>query len=85
VVCAYLRMPYAPALERPGPDAAHDEHERYERNIQERQVRLTAQRILHRHLLPDAKNPWTTQRIDLTGAELTGVDLTEVLWSPVES
>jgi hypothetical protein len=99
VVCAYLRMPYAPAPERPGPDAAHDEHERYERNIQERQVRLTAQRILCRHLIPGAKNPWTTQRIDLgeanltladfanadfTGADFTRADLTRAILGEVD-
>ncbi len=49
----------------PGPDP-HEEH----------QVRLTAQRLLHTHLRPDAPVHWSGIDLDLTGAALTGFDLT---------
>ncbi|MFI6325085.1 pentapeptide repeat-containing protein [Nonomuraea sp. NPDC050556] len=98
VICAYLRMPYTPPLDQTGqsepaePGAvdsgvsapvARDPHE-------ERQVRLTAQRVLTAHLRyedppahrwwqPSTADPnarhWTDVRLDLTGATLLDFDL----------
>ncbi|WP_216651542.1 pentapeptide repeat-containing protein [Actinomadura litoris] len=54
-----------PAQPLPGPDP----HE-------ELQVRLTAQRLLHTHLQPDAAVHWGEISLDLTGATLTNFTLT---------
>jgi uncharacterized protein YjbI with pentapeptide repeats len=77
VLCAYLRMPYLPPA---ADDVAPEENERRE---QERQVRLTAQRIIAAHLRP-GKNPkkpvttfWANIDLDLTGAILVDLDLSE--------
>ncbi|MFF0250774.1 pentapeptide repeat-containing protein [Streptosporangium sandarakinum] len=103
VICAYLRMPWTPPAEpdrqkmiraaqraartpvtaRSGTDGGRDPRE-------ERQVRLTAQRILADHLrytdpparrwwqsrraAPDARH-WPDMRLDLTGATLIDFDL----------
>ncbi|MFI0420144.1 pentapeptide repeat-containing protein [Spongiactinospora sp. 9N601] len=101
VICAYLRMPYHPPREnerlrriraaqrayharlarRPAPAQGRDPHE-------ERQVRLTAQRILADHLRRCASPPqgrraraatpadrfWPGIRLDLTGATLIDFD-----------
>jgi uncharacterized protein YjbI with pentapeptide repeats len=83
VLCAYLRMPYQP-LEPEPPRAvastggASDDRAR---RVQEREVRLTAQRILADHLRPgsDPQHPavtfWPESTLDLTGAVLIDVDL----------
>ncbi|MDP4510340.1 pentapeptide repeat-containing protein [Nonomuraea turcica] len=98
VICAYLRMPYTPPPDEAGPAApaepriadggvsaplGRDPHE-------ERQVRLTAQRILTAHLRyldPPARRWWQPRsadlnarhwagiRLDLTGATLLDFDL----------
>ncbi|MFI6517663.1 pentapeptide repeat-containing protein [Spirillospora sp. NPDC050679] len=87
IICAYLRLPYTPAADRQRqaarryhaartrtasaatPSAAFDPYE-------ERQVRLTAQRILHTHLQPDAvTGHWAGIDLDLTGATLLDFDL----------
>ncbi|GLY50407.1 pentapeptide repeat-containing protein [Lentzea sp. NBRC 102530] len=77
VICAYLRMPHAaPNLDEQSP-------EEYERIKQEDQVRLTAQRILSRHLstLVDAsgtsENRWQRLHIDLTSANLQDADFAQ--------
>ncbi|WP_051899026.1 pentapeptide repeat-containing protein [Sciscionella sediminilitoris] len=68
VICAYLRMPFT-RLGSP-------ESEGYQERVQEREVRLTAQRILHRRLTTAASQEhradqrWTGLTIDLTGASL---------------
>lgn len=68
VLCAYLRMPY-------DPDAGTVE------NKQEREVRLTAQRLLANHLRPGedpdypVKTFWPEIDLDLTGAALLGLNL----------
>ncbi|WP_158558208.1 pentapeptide repeat-containing protein [Spongiactinospora gelatinilytica] len=101
VICAYLRMPYHPPREeerlhrirgaqrayharlarRPAPAQGRDPHE-------ERQVRLTAQRILADHLRRRTSPPqgrraraatpadrfWPGIRLDLTGATLIDFD-----------
>ncbi|MGI5503974.1 pentapeptide repeat-containing protein [Lentzea sp. CA-135723] len=74
VLCAYLRMPYL------APDTAVEQEEN-ERRQQEKQVRLTAQRILAAHLRPgDGSTPastfWRGVDLDLTGATLLDVDFT---------
>ncbi|MGI5499683.1 pentapeptide repeat-containing protein [Lentzea sp. CA-135723] len=76
VICAYLRMPHTPP--DPGQDA-----EVFERRQQEVQVRLTAQRILNRHLstLIDAsgtnEHRWQRVHVDLTNADLRGADFAQ--------
>jgi Pentapeptide repeats (9 copies) len=99
VICAYLRMPFSPTTpgSMPEPEAIEGEGERVidtEARIneigdtwqQERQVRLTAQRILTEHLRDDrAKGKrsteppsprfWPDIRIDLGGATLIDFDL----------
>jgi uncharacterized protein YjbI with pentapeptide repeats len=58
VLCAYLRMPY---------ETAESEH-----RAQEREVRLTAQRLLSAHLRPaDAAAYWGPLDLDLSGAWLS--------------
>ncbi|WP_020673246.1 pentapeptide repeat-containing protein [Amycolatopsis nigrescens] len=61
VVCAYLRMPYQ----------AQDEE-----FVRERQARLAATSILHRHRSGVGSRIWETrQPVDLSGANLTDADL----------
>jgi hypothetical protein len=72
VLCAYLRMPPASTADHPG--------------RQEREVRLTAQRILHRHLQGSPGDPaagtgqaarhWAGADLDLSGAWLEDFTLT---------
>jgi hypothetical protein len=54
VLCAYLRMPWAPPGDAPPEEAEESIQVLYERRMQEREVRLTAQRILRDHLRPGA-------------------------------
>ena len=68
VVCAYLRMPFVAPGERPLRDAEEPEHAQYHERTQELQVRLTAQRILHRHRATGDR--WWEAPIDLDGAHL---------------
>ncbi len=87
VICAYLRMPYAVPAERdasPEPEATHDQAESVTDKkpdtgydpLEERQVRLAAQRILARHLRPaDGSKFWPDIDIDLSGAVLIDFDL----------
>ncbi|WP_103355702.1 pentapeptide repeat-containing protein [Amycolatopsis sp. CA-128772] len=65
VLCAYLRMPFDDP----------------ERDLEELQVRKTAQRILHLHLRPgSAEQPgegfWPDIDLDFSGAHLVGLTLT---------
>jgi hypothetical protein len=86
VLCAYLRMPYAP------PAAIEPEQRRTSLSDlplsppgrapiggrdphQELQVRLTAQRILTGHLVSDAESFWSGVDLDLTGATLVDWDM----------
>lgn len=74
---AYLRMPFTPPPADPPaePDTSDSR--------QEREVRLTAQRVIatHLHPGPDPDNPvdtfWRDMDLDLTGATLIGFDLSE--------
>lgn len=65
-ICAYLRMPYAPGEDDDGDIDAYSRVER--------QVRLTAQRVLLRHLR-NGPSFWTHKALDLTGAVLINLDL----------
>ncbi|WP_297551329.1 pentapeptide repeat-containing protein [Amycolatopsis sp.] len=82
VWCAYLRMPFTPPDEPPTVDEKKDVREDYRDQVQEREVRLTAQRLLTEHLTPGA-NPespvdtfWAEMNLDLAGAVLINFTLT---------
>ena len=98
VICAYLRMPYTPPAEALRGNAQHSpyalgkgdpdpEPEQQPGRRQELQVRLTAQRLIEKHLWvgyePDAPEPPTYWRgpagermnLDLEGAVLVGFSL----------
>ena len=82
VLCAYLRMPYElpGALLGPVPDLK--EVQEHHDLVQERQVRLAAQRILAIHLRPGPDPDhtvatfWPGTILDLTDATLIDLDLT---------
>jgi uncharacterized protein YjbI with pentapeptide repeats len=82
VLCAYLRMPYPPSLKQPGDDADEQVLTKHAEYVQERQVRLTAQRILAAHLRRPPKDTgqlidtfWPDTDLDLAGATLIGFEL----------
>jgi uncharacterized protein YjbI with pentapeptide repeats len=84
MLCAYLRMPYTlPAKDAPADDTDEKLVLAHQDRVQEREVRLTAQRILETHLRPgeNSKHPagtfWAEIDLDLSGAIL--IDFT--LWS----
>jgi hypothetical protein len=64
VLCAYLRMPYRQHEPEDLNPLTGDAH------LQERQVRLTAQRLLTRHLRAGSTAFWDSMDLDLTGAYL---------------
>ncbi|WP_170232151.1 pentapeptide repeat-containing protein [Saccharothrix saharensis] len=81
VLCAYLRTPFdlpAGSLDADADRAARDEHRE---QVQEREVRLTAQRILTAHLYigndPDSPTAtfWADVDLDLTAAVLIDWDM----------
>ncbi|MBT2212883.1 pentapeptide repeat-containing protein [Actinomadura sp. NEAU-AAG7] len=84
VVCAYLRMPFRPPLPNTSqqePESNTHQDPADDDARQELQVRLTAQRLLQRHLtiIQLASNPamyWENIDIDLTGAHLIDFDFT---------
>jgi hypothetical protein len=102
VICAYLRMPFSPTAPTSGPvpeqdtgetapsaqmDGSADNGDTWR---QEKQVRLTAQRVLYEHLRktspdqePQADPPdarfWSGIRLDLTGAMLIDFRLNEAV------
>ncbi len=76
VLCAYLRMPYRSPGAPPSDDEDRHRHDEYRDQVQEREVRLAAQRILAHHLAPrDADRFWDGIDLDLTGANLVDFDL----------
>jgi hypothetical protein len=95
VICAYLRMPFAPEAPKPMLDPkTHTPDTGIAALIdtwhQERQVRLTAQRILADHMRIDwfqgepAPGPagpefWPGMRLDLTGATLIDLNFLRVV------
>ncbi|MBP2321552.1 hypothetical protein JOF56_001937 [Kibdelosporangium banguiense] len=77
VLCAYLRMPYTPRGNKPADDADQDVIKNYIERTQEREVRLTAQRLLTEHLSPGdggvtapVATFWADISLDLTYATL---------------
>ena len=87
VFCAYVRMPFAPAAPELHPGQRNDLYNAWQ---QEKQVRLTAQRILADHLRIDwfqgepAPGPagpefWPDMRLDLTGAILIDLNFPRVV------
>ncbi|MGZ3140958.1 pentapeptide repeat-containing protein [Lentzea chajnantorensis] len=81
VICAYLRMPYTPPEELLPLNTDEANQDKYARSAQEREVRLTAQRILgnnlRRRTSDDPAHPtaWSDIDIDLTGATLIDFNL----------
>jgi len=76
VLCAYLRMPYDPIDAPPAPEVGQEARDQYRDLIQEREVRLTAQRILTDHLKPGTDVFWGESiNLDLAGATLLDFDL----------
>ncbi|WP_367135712.1 pentapeptide repeat-containing protein [Saccharothrix sp. HUAS TT1] len=78
VLCAYLRAPFDLPGDPPGDDADRAARDEHREQVQEREVRLTAQRILTAHLNPgvdadhSTKTFWTDIDLDLTAAVLIG-------------
>jgi hypothetical protein len=76
VLCAYLRMPYTHPAAPPADDADDTMLAVYRERLQEREVRLAAQRLLAEHLRPDPASTgqvetfWADIDIDLTSATL---------------
>ena len=110
VICAYLRMPFSPTAptSKPEPEATEEDlgepaAENETRTValgdtwqQERQVRLTAQRILAEHLRDDrAKDQqstdppsarfWPSIRLDLAGATLIDFNLDDGVMADASS
>jgi uncharacterized protein YjbI with pentapeptide repeats len=81
VLCAYLRMPYTLPGAPPAGDAPDQVHTEHRERVQEREVRLTAQRLLRTHLYldPEQDHPaatfWADVDLDLTGAHLDSFNL----------
>jgi hypothetical protein len=73
VLCAYLRMPHT----IDGTDSTEPDTDRGLDRTQERQVRLTAQRLLTTHLRRDHSGDafWPDITLDLAGATLLGFNL----------
>ncbi|MFI9811467.1 pentapeptide repeat-containing protein [Saccharothrix variisporea] len=76
VLCAYLRAPFDLPGDPPDADADRGARDEHRERVQEREVRLTAQRILTAHLDygNDAEHPvttfWEDIDLDLTAAVL---------------
>jgi DNA-binding CsgD family transcriptional regulator/uncharacterized protein YjbI with pentapeptide repeats len=69
-LCAYLRKPYQPPDGYP--PAEDDGRTVHRRRLEEQEVRMTAERILSRHLRPGCSEAfWDGIDLDLRGATLT--------------
>ncbi|HXL92920.1 MAG TPA: hypothetical protein VN969_28665 [Streptosporangiaceae bacterium] len=91
VICAYLRMPYPATVRSPGSDSAGKTREQGEL-----QVRLTAQRMLTRHLRDEGylrqRHDGSTEDtfwpgmdvINLTGAHLVNLNLSHCRFRAIE-
>ncbi|WP_158255785.1 pentapeptide repeat-containing protein [Amycolatopsis sp. BJA-103] len=78
VLCAYLRMPFSALGSPPEDDASADLQEEYRKQLQEREVRIAAQRLLAQHLQPaETDSYWGSLTLDLAGAQLFNFMLTE--------
>jgi Pentapeptide repeats (9 copies) len=90
VWCAYLRMPYtSPHVTSDDGDGEQAQAEAADQAREEREVRLTVQRLLATHLRPDddSDRPRHTYwpevvELDLTGAHLQDPDLTDCRLPP---
>lgn len=84
VLCAYLRMPYVMPGEEPDSDADAALWDAHRERLQEREVRLAAQRILAHHLRPGVDRKrlnatfWPGVELDLTNATLIDLDFAKV-------
>ena len=81
VLCAYLRMPYTLPGDPPADDAREPVRAEYRERLQEREVRLAAQRILAHHLRSDGPAQpfvtfWADIDVDLTSAVLIDLEFT---------
>ena len=81
VLCAYLRMPFDLPGDAPPPDADQPTRTRHREQVQEREVRVTAQTILATHLRP-GDDPdhlvdafWSDIDLDFTGAVLVDFNM----------
>ncbi len=71
VICAYLRMPFTSPDAQPPAVADEAQFKEHHRRVQEREVRLAAQRIITEHLNPEERRPfWPDIDLDLTNAHL---------------
>lgn len=78
VLCAYLRMPFSALEPSSEEDTSADLLEEHRKQLQEREVRITAQRLLAQHLEPArADFYWGLLTLDLAGAQLFNFMLTE--------
>jgi uncharacterized protein YjbI with pentapeptide repeats len=78
VICAYLRMPFTPPDTEPSAAADAAQLQDHQRRVQEREVRLAAQRILTEHLRPKVRRLfWENIDLDLTNAHLIDFTLVE--------
>ena len=76
VLCAYLRMPYQLPGAAPNADAPTEAHREHRQREQERQVRITAQRILAAHLRPgEGSRPSDCDVLAVLDLDLTGATL----------
>ncbi|MFG2076998.1 pentapeptide repeat-containing protein [Nonomuraea maritima] len=78
VLCAYLRMPYAPD---PGRDAAEDDRLTF---AGLREVRHTIIRLITVHLRENAPVSWQGHDFDFTGTVFDGGDFTSAVFSSGE-
>jgi hypothetical protein len=84
VFCAYLRMPFKPPGTPPEPEDGDTDYKaalvEHGEQVQEREVRVAAQRILRDHLRKGSEEDppvtyWPDTDLDLTGANLIDFDL----------
>jgi hypothetical protein len=73
VLCAYLRMPFDP----PDNKAPEGDRTAHLAAVQEREVRVTAQRILAAHQRPGDPGHWPGLHLDLSGATLVDVNFSD--------
>jgi hypothetical protein len=74
VLCAYLRMPFDPPDNTVPKDDRTAEHLAA---VQEREVRVTAQRILAAHQRPSGPSHWPNLHLDLSGATLVDTNFSD--------
>lgn len=90
VLCAYLRLPYFPALganhqvelqsKVPGRDG-EERTQKFQYRQNEKEVRQTIVRVIAEHLREDAREPWSFCDFDLRGAVLEDADFSEALFA----